>query len=552
MTTSSRESSVSGGTPPAEPESSSAPRHLRLAGEIPIGANAAPTHALVTTFVVLTGIAAVVVGSIRFGPEMVLAGVVVAAGAAALLWRTRIATLLFFFLFYDNVLVVASQFHGVPTALASAAVLLLALPLAKSLLFDRRQLVITPTLPFVLLFLTSLCLSAALATDSVSAAGQITPFVAEGLVLYLLVSNVANTVDTVRAITRVLVAGAVAMASLSIYQELTQSYGNSFFGFAQVSDGGFNVGTDADKLLRSRLAGPIGEQNRYAQVLLIVVPLAYFSGRAAATRLGRLAGSVSAIIITAGVLLTFSRGAAVAGAVLLLLLLLHRFIWVGRLVVIVLGLAATMYLVAPDFAMRLASLRDATQATDGAAGDADAAARGRTAQSLAAWNVFVDHPVAGVGPGRFFREYSQSATNELGIRTVDTNRRAHNLYLELAADQGLVGLTAFGGLVGTTMFGLLRARRRWRDVDRSREMLAGGYLFSMYAYLLTAAFLQLSYQRYFWALLALANGAIWSLRSTDGEPADADRGSPNDLVRLPLDRSPDRSPDRFLDRRLTH
>lgn len=123
--------------------------------------------------------------------------------------------------------------------------------------------------------------------------------------------------------------------------------------------------------------------------------------------------------------------------------------------------------------------------------------------------------------------------NELGIRTVDTNRRAHNLYLELAADQGLIGLAVFGGLVGTTMVGLLRARRRWRGIDHAKEMLAGAYLFSMYAYLLTGAFLQLSYQRYFWALLALANGAIWSLRATSGDAVAAQR---DDVPQIPLDR----------------
>jgi hypothetical protein len=32
------------------------------------------------------------------------------------------------------------------------------------------------------------------------------------------------------------------------------------------------------------------------------------------------------------------------------------------------------------------------------------------------------------------------------------------------------------------------------------------------AYLASAAFLQLSYQRYFWFLLALANGTAWLLR----------------------------------------
>ena len=203
-----------------------------------------------------------------------------------------------------------------------------------------------------------------------------------------------------------------------------------------------------------------------------------------------------------------------AAAALLVMLLVHRFVSVGRVLLIAVTAVALMYVAAPDYTVRLASLTNATDVAEGSAGAADAAARGRAAESLAAWNVFVGHPAVGVGPGQFFREYSQIETNKLGLRTVDTNRRAHNLYLELAADQGVLGVATFVGLSGTTVVGLVRARRRWRGVDREREMLAGGLLFAMYAYLATGVFLHLSYQRYFWAVLAVANGAIWALGRT--------------------------------------
>jgi hypothetical protein len=39
-----------------------------------------------------------------------------------------------------------------------------------------------------------------------------------------------------------------------------------------------------------------------------------------------------------------------------------------------------------------------------------------------------------------------------------------------------------------------------------------GFLFALIAYLASAMFLHLSYQRYFWAVLALASAALWVLR----------------------------------------
>jgi O-antigen ligase len=168
---------------------------------------------------------------------------------------------------------------------------------------------------------------------------------------------------------------------------------------------------------------------------------------------------------------------------------------------------------------------------------ADGAIRGRTVELQAAWNTFVGHPVVGVGPGRFFREYSQIEANKLsGAKHLDTERRAHNLYAELLADMGLVGFGAFAVANGLTIGLLVKARRRWRGVNLQREYLAAAALFALYSYLLTAFFLQLSYQRYYWGLLAMCNGVAFSLlpMGTSARRAGAPRAArPADGPRAP-------------------
>jgi len=64
--------------------------------------------------------------------------------------------------------------------------------------------------------------------------------------------------------------------------------------------------------------------------------------------------------------------------------------------------------------------------------------------------VFADHPVAGVGSGAFAVEWLQRREIEEGVRD------AHSLYLETAAELGLVGLLALALFLG----GIVAAARR--------------------------------------------------------------------------------------------
>ena len=143
---------------------------------------------------------------------------------------------------------------------------------------------------------------------------------------------------------------------------------------------------------------------------------------------------------------------------------------------------------------------------------ADGAVVGRATENLAAFHAFADHPVLGVGPGQYFRQYSQEYANQLNLRFLENNRRAHNLYLEIAADTGAVGLAAFLAIVGATHAAAVAHERAVAPPPPAARLSGPGAVLALVAYLASGAFLQLSYQRYFFFLVALANAAIWTLR----------------------------------------
>jgi putative inorganic carbon (hco3(-)) transporter len=221
--------------------------------------------------------------------------------------------------------------------------------------------------------------------------------------------------------------------------------------------------------------------------------------------------------------LTYSRGAAVALAGLVVLAVLLRYIRLRTAVAVGAVMLVGVFTLLPTYADRLESLTEVSALVDDGGGPGDGAILGRATSNLAALNVFADHPVLGVGPGRYQADYSQAYANELGLRYFTTPRRAHNLYLEVAADTGALGLVAFLGIVGATLLGLWRARRRWLTRRPEYAHLATALLLAVMAYMLSGVFLHLAYIRYFWLLMAVANSAIWILHREADLVARAER-----------------------------
>jgi O-antigen ligase len=431
------------------------------------------------------------------------------------------ATVAFAFAFYLNLPAIAVS-HGLPATVTAVFALVLGVPLVRHLIVRRDPVVLTPAVGLMVGYLAALVLSALVTqTPGSQAAGAITTFLTEGLLLVVLVINAVRTPDMLRLFIWALLAAGAVMGLLSIYQELTHSYSNTFGGLAKVNEEGFGVGEGLfGTEVRPRLAGPIGEQNRFAQVLLVLLPLAVGRVKAERTLLLRGLAAAAGTLIVCGVMLTFSRGAAVALLLLLAVMVATGFVALRHMLALAAVLLALVLAVAPDYISRVQTLGAAGDAAALQSEETDQAIKGRATENLAALNAFRDHPILGVGPDQFFRRYSTQYGNELGLRFLEENRRAHNLYLEIGADLGVVGLVAFLSIVVVTMAHLWRLARWWQDRRPELGVLAMGALLSLVAYMASGIFLQLAFQRYFWLLIALGSATIWILSHERATPSE--------------------------------
>jgi putative inorganic carbon (HCO3(-)) transporter len=436
--------------------------------------------------------------------------VAVIAIALAMLAFPAAATGIFLFGLYINLPDVAANLYGVPYLIAAGFIGILGLPLLGYLL-RRQPLLVAPALPWMILYLGVLLASALVSASLSTSVEWIVVYVTEGVVLFFLVTNVIRSPQALRGATWALLLAGSLMGALSLHQAVTDSYDNSYFGFAQVAGQGFSVGEDVlgESIRQRRASGPVGEQNRYAQIMLVLLPLALARAKNELRPGPRIAAVGAAAFILAGTLLSFSRGALLALAVLAVLLVAWRYIRGVKLVLLAAVMAVAAVFAAPELGVRVSSLQGLVGIVSEEAPDPDSSIVGRLTLNLAALNTFLDHPIIGVGRGVYQLE-SAAYANELDLRHFPSNSafRAHNLYLEVAAETGIVGLAAFGGIVIATLALLWRQRRFWLPRRPEYADVATGLILAVVAYLTMALFLHLSYERFFWLLLALANAAI--------------------------------------------
>jgi O-antigen ligase len=399
--------------------------------------------------------------------------------------------------------------------------LLLAWPVARHALRRTPPFVLPAALPWMLFLLVVQALGALFALRPEVALRALLDPVLEGLVLYLLVVNAVRTPDDLRRCLWALLLAGVLMGGVPFYQQLTGSFDNHYGGLAQVSRAAFAVGSDGTgaAVLQPRLEGPIGELNRYAQVMAMLLPVALFVFRASQSRRARLFALLAFQAAGLGVALAFSRGAALG-----VLLMFATLGLLGRVRLRHLGLVALLVgavlAAVPQYTARLVSLGrvfDAVLGEGPGLRNADSATRGRVTEMLAAALVFVDHPLIGVGPSMYrehYREYGERA----GLKLRDGEREAHSLYLGLAAEHGLLGLLGFGAVLAVTFRDLQRVRRRSPHGDLAEY--ATGLALALIGYLAIGFFLHFAYVRYFWLVMGLA-AAVVAVARAEGAPAAA-------------------------------
>jgi len=443
---------------------------------------------------------------------LLIAGVIVLCAGYFLFKKPEFATLVFAAILYANLAVIAVQFYRVPQIAAAGVSGLLVLPLANYLIVRREKLIFN--LGFFLAGLYGMALVSAslLARDMNIAMNEMGNFFVEGLILYFLLINVMRELRTLKRVIWTLLFVGSVLGSLSLFQEITKSYDNNYGGLAQKSDDIDMSDIKIDEYGGSRRAGgPLGKENRYAQIMVVIFPLALCMAYIEPTRKMRLLALVAAGIILGGIVLTFSRGAFVTLAGMVLIMIFLRYIRPTQALGGIALLVMAILTVLPEYVERVSSVTNLSsvvaQDSEGTR-EADGSLRGRFAQNLAAIRVFFEHPFFGVGPGHFAKFYSARYGNEVGTKRLISNRRAHSLYLEMLADTGLAGTVTFMVVVFVVVRRLWQARRRFAQTRPELAHLATGLILGIFNYFGTALFLHLSYQRYYWFLMALAGAAL--------------------------------------------
>lgn len=463
-------------------------------------------------------------GAVAVSSPLLAVGLV---GAALLgmtiIVRPSVATLVVVAILYSNAGVIAVRFHDVPSFAAAAVPALLIPPLAAFIVLERRPIVITSAFPWIAVFLLIHLVSGIASVNAGTAFDTVVTFVLEGLGLYFLFTNVVRTREAIIAIVWILLAIGAFLGALSFYQDATGTYDNIYLGFAQPSEATVTVDeTGLGTTAQYRLAGNIGEKNRYAQIMLMLVPLGLFMAIGERSQVRRLLALGAAGVTSLGVALTFSRGAAVGFVLLFGIMFLMGYLKWKHMLAVVLG-AAIVLAAVPVYTERLGELVAVSESV-GSTGidEADGAIQSRVTEGLAALLAWADHPILGVGPGEFPLYYRQYA-EVVGIRVKAVDRESHNLYLGMAAELGLIGITVFLIIIGLTLRDLRRARRAVRARDPLMADLATGFILSIVAYLTTGIFLHMSFIRYFWLMLGLAAAtavvAMAISRVKGGEPA---------------------------------
>jgi len=131
--------------------------------------------------------------------------------------------------------------------------------------------------------------------------------------------------------------------------------------------------------------------------------------------------------------------------------------------------------------------------------------RGRLSVQLAGWMMFTEHPFFGVGWDNFTPNYPEYS-RRIGLdRSANTHATPHNLYIQIASEQGLVGLAWFGALSWFVFYSLTRAQKDFTAAgmeDYAGMVLAIGLgIASLY---ITGVFAHMTRARHWWLFWAIA------------------------------------------------
>lgn len=299
----------------------------------------------------------------------------------------------------------------------------------------------------------------------------------------------------------------------------------SFGGLATVTEG------SGEMITTLRFGGPGLDTNFWGRNLLLGLPLAAaLTVRAVQfrRRWASLGWAAALAALLAGVYLTQSRGTMISTAVVFA-------VWVmasgpvarrrGILALPVLSLA----LFVPGIGDRMTALFSDVSG-QGALHSVDPSVLGRVAAQEMAWAMFTDKPMMGLGPGVYESAVSDYA-GRVPTAVLHPVGAAHNLYAQIAAESGVVGLLGwsafFGGFVVLSIVQVVRLSGAGSGSERC---LAAGVTAALIGWAVASIFLHLACFRTLAIILALAVALVSTTRSAPVVATEVGQGGIREVL----------------------
>ncbi|MDJ0757706.1 MAG: O-antigen ligase family protein [Ardenticatenaceae bacterium] len=461
-----------------------------LAKTIPSNLN--HSHFLILS--ILSGLAIGILAWFVDSPAYLIMGILVALIGYLMVRNIEYGLVALIFVTYIRLSDVLIKFHGAPSIAKFLAVALMGIVLLRWVLFNEKPA--SWIKPAVYLGIYGLIGFASLlyADNSSRVINAVTDY-GKDVIIAIVIIMILRRRETLNWVVWALLAAGIFLGTISSFQFLTGTFDNVYFGFAQAEVRNI-VGQTAD----FRISGPISS-NYFALILVALVPFAldrFWHARHLWLR--GLAG-FGLIVITFSLFFTYSRGGFIALVLVTVIMLAGRRPNAGTVVATLLIAAAVWQVVPAQYSERLLTIVNLFDTNIEA--QQDSSIRGRYVETRAAFDMFADHPIRGVGLANYNNNYLDYAEH-LGLVNRTEERSAHSLYLEIMAETGLIGLLAFFAILGNVFYGLRQAYLQFKEIGLTNEAyLTIAMSAALIGYLTGSIFLHLAYARYFWLLLGL-------------------------------------------------
>lgn len=430
-------------------------------------------------------------------PTYILAGLVGLAVFFGTVFSVEFGLFALVFLTYTRLSDIAVHMHNAPSIAKFFVVLLVVAILIRWAIFQERpEGWLRPAIIFGLYGLIGVA-SIFSASDPTRVLETITDYIKDAIIALVVVILLQRGESFRRVIWVLLVVG-IFLGTLSAYQAFTRDFSQTFWGFAQAKLMQI-VGETNDY----RIGGPIGDPNFYAQILVVLVPLALERLIHERNLMLKFLAGWALAVTTFSIIFTYSRGGFLSLLVALGLMFLFFPPRVSQAPIFIVFLLIILYFIPPNYFERVLTLRSFLSPSRSLRAE-DISIRSRTGENLAAWQMFHDHPFLGVGWRNYPALYVDYA-KQIGLAPKAEERSAHSLYLEVAAETGSLGIASFGLILGVSLYSLFNARKMFLQARLIRYAdMTTAYAIGLIAYLTAALFIHAAYPRYLYLLLGIA------------------------------------------------